>query len=619
MTPDQALAETYGRDAPALFDRLGALSEVGAHAGVTRYLYDLYTRRPDLRDLYPNVDGDGAHGLVEWAYRYRAQEEPVHHRLLGTRWLSEPAGPGAAAGVFRYLDHLYARNPDLQRDFPDIGGADGPRLVEWARTIGIEHDPVLRVLLAGDAPRSPCRHPPPSAPGVNAIGLLRGELGLGEAARLAIMALDSATVPVLPIAHALDSSRNEHAFSDVRIAEAALGANLVCLNPDQHWRLLRDSRADYPGDRYTIGFWWWELAGALPVEWHIGFELVDEVWVGSDHTAAAIRAAAPVPVTKVGIPVVPGPVPARTRSALGLPDGFLFLTMFDYNSTVERKNPLAAIEAFKAAFPPGSGAALAVKSVNAARHPEKRAAIEAASAAHPDVHLIDGYVSAPDKNAMLAACDAYVSLHRAEGFGLPIAEAMHLGKPAIATAYSGNLEFMTPHNSYLVGHTMTGVGRAAEPYYPADGEWAEPDVEEAARAMCSVFDDRDEARRRGRLAAETIRRDFSPEAVGRTMKARLDELRTDPAPAADLAAELAAFDRALGTGHGHGRIRRVLLRLMRPYTFHRRRLDERLVEALDELRAEQRRLELQHALARAELLSELRRRDARITALEAAA
>jgi glycosyltransferase involved in cell wall biosynthesis len=130
------------------------------------------------------------------------------------------------------------------------------------------------------------------------------------------------------------------------------------------------------------------------------------------------------------------------------------------------------------------------------------------------------------KNAMLAACDCCVSLHRAEGFGLPLAEAMYFGRPTIATRYSGNLEFMTDENSYLVDHGMSRAGMAAEPYYPAEAEWAEPDVGHASRLMRRVFEQRDEAESRGRRAAADMRRDFSPQAAARTMTSRLDEIRS---------------------------------------------------------------------------------------------
>ena len=121
---------------------------------------------------------------------------------------------------------------------------------------------------------------------------------------------------------------------------------------------------------------------------------------------------------------------------------------------------------------------------------------------------------------MFAGCDCYVSLHRSEGFGNTLAEAMYLGKPVIATGYSGNMEFMTPQNSYPVDYTLRPVGDDAGPY-PAAGEWAEPDVGHAARLMRHVFEDQEEAAERGRRAAEDLRRNHSAEAAGRAMSERI--------------------------------------------------------------------------------------------------
>jgi glycosyltransferase involved in cell wall biosynthesis len=226
-------------------------------------------------------------------------------------------------------------------------------------------------------------------------------------------------------------------------------------------------------------------------------------------------------VLTVPVAIEPAPGPRRTRAELGLPPGFLFLSFFDYDSMVERKNPLAAIEAFGQAFRPGSGVALVLKSTNAAGHPAQRAMLEAVAAAHPDVHLIDRLDSAGDKNAILEACDCYVSLHRAEGFGLVLAEAMYLQRSVIATGYSGNLEFMSDRNSYLVDHALVPIGPEARMYYSGDGCWAEPDVEHAATLMKRVAEHPDQAAERADRAAADIRRDSSPEAVGGALVARL--------------------------------------------------------------------------------------------------
>jgi glycosyltransferase involved in cell wall biosynthesis len=338
-------------------------------------------------------------------------------------------------------------------------------------------------------------------------------------------ALDAGGIPLLPVDHSAARSKEEYRLATVDGSEARFDLNLTCLNPAQYWQLLRDRPETCVAGRHTIGFWWWEIADVLAVEWRVGFGLVDEVWVASDHAATAIRRCAPVPVVKVGIPVQPQPGPGLSRSDLGLPEGFLFLTVIDYDSGVERKNPLAAIRAFASAFEPGGGAALVVKSINGERHPADRARLEREAAGHPDIHLIDRYATRAEKDALIAACDCYVSLHRAEGFGLPLAEAMYLARPTIATAYSGNLEFMTPANSYLVDYRLSAVGPdAGAAYYPAAGEWADPDLDHAARLMRAAFDRPSDARLRARRAAADIRRSFSPRATARTMTARLEEI-----------------------------------------------------------------------------------------------
>jgi glycosyltransferase involved in cell wall biosynthesis len=195
-----------------------------------------------------------------------------------------------------------------------------------------------------------------------------------------------------------------------------------------------------------------------------------------------------------------------------MPEGFCFLFVFDYRSVFRRKNPLAAVRAFSAAFAPGEGASLVVKSVAGDDFPAEREALRTAAAERPDVHLIEDTVSAEAKNAMIAGCDCYLSLHRSEGLGLTMAEAMYFGRPVIATGYSGNLDFMTEENSFQVRYEMAPIGADTEPY-PADGEWAEPDPVHAAELMRRVFEDPPQATARARQAAADIRRTHSRAAA----------------------------------------------------------------------------------------------------------
>ena len=196
---------------------------------------------------------------------------------------------------------------------------------------------------------------------------------------------------------------------------------------------------------------------------------------------------------------------------------------FDYLSTAERKNPWGLVEAFELAFAPGESPLLVIKSINAHRRPDQAERLRLRVAGSPDVLLLEDYLDADDLDALVALCDCYVSLHRSEGLGLTMAEAMALGKPVIATGYSGNLQFMTEANSFLVPWTSTTIPSGCEPY-PAGGTWADPDLEAAARLMRTVLEDPELAAARGRQGAEDIRVLHSPQAAGRQISARLAEL-----------------------------------------------------------------------------------------------
>lgn len=319
------------------------------------------------------------------------------------------------------------------------------------------------------------------------------------------------------------SSRQGHAFACLDPAAALFPVNLICINADELPAFLADAGRDFSEGRYTIGFWWWEVT-TFPERSLGALDLVDEVWVGSAHVAAALRPVSKVPIVKVRIPVTVPPIVRYSREQLGLPEGYLFLFMFDFHSVIERKNPIGVIDAFRRAFAPGSGTSLIIKCINRESQPDEYDRLRFAAREHSDVHIIDRYVSAREKDALLAASDCYVSLHRSEGFGLTPAEAMYLGKPVIATGYSGNLEYMTPENSYLVDYQLQRVGPGQDPY-PADGEWAGPDTDHAARLMREVAEDPLAAQRRGQVAAADVRAAYSAAAAGETMERRLEHIR----------------------------------------------------------------------------------------------
>src|SRR6185295_5916841 len=192
----------------------------------------------------------------------------------------------------------------------------------------------------------------------------------------------------------------------------------------------------------------------------------DEIWVGSSYIANTIAPLSPVPVVRV--PPVLAPEVAgdreRGRAVLDVGDDFVFLFMFDFNSYIERKNPMAVIDAFRRAFPGRERARLVIKSVNGAFNTEGLAALEAAASADDRIMLLGEYVSAREIADLTHACDCYVSLHRAEGTGLTMANAMAAAKPVIATGWSGNTDFMDASNSLLVRFDLVELDRDIGPY-----------------------------------------------------------------------------------------------------------------------------------------------------------
>jgi hypothetical protein len=423
--------------------------------------------------------------------------------------------------------------------------------------------------------------------GVNLAGYLDATAGVGEAARGVLEALRAAGVAVAPLAL---SSR------DVPRAGAAGDAvhpvTIVCANPDGMTGARDELGPEAFEGRHVIGMWWWEVA-ALPQRWLRAFDLVDEVWVGSRFVADLLAAVSPVPVVHVPLAVPEPAASAAGREQLGLPAGFLFGFVYDYASVAARKNPLGLIEAFIRAFPVqggGAGPALVLKTLGGERHEREHATVLAAAAAHPRITVLDGHMAAADKNALIRELDCYVSLHRSEGFGLTIAEAMALGTPVIATDYGGTRDLLTAFNSLLVDHRPVAIGPGNEPY-PEHGEWAEPDLDHAARLMRTALADPEGARARALRARTDVVARHAPAAAGAVMADRLARVLTLPvdgrghAEALDLGgvrARMATGPQAApGTARGaRGAVRDAALRAMRPYTVHQRLVDEELLRAL---------------------------------------
>jgi len=516
-------------------------------------------------------------------------------------------GSGEAA-INRYATKVWERRQDLRDIFPDIEGASAVAYLEWMQEFGPETGASLDVLLGtpaanGDSGGEAGNEESPAGllPGVNVVGYISDERGVGEVARQILGALDSRGIGAAPIDTPAEPGKIEKVLKGIHDSDHPYDINLVCVNADMLPAVAAALGPRFFHGHRTAGVWFWEVS-EFPRQWLSSFEHLDEVWVATEFIAEALRPVSPIPVKTLRVPVTPLPPADMTRAELGMPeDSFTFLFVFDYRSVFRRKNPLGLVEAFKRAFEPGEGPSLVIKSIFSEQFPERREELVEAVADRPEIHLLEDNVSAAAKNAMVANCDCYVSLHRSEGLGLTMAEAMYFGKPVIATAYSGNLDFMTPDNSFLVSAPSTKIGPGAAPYDP-EGWWADPDLDFAARTMRDVVADPVIREERARRGASDIRLTHSPEAAADWLETRIAETRakgvTDhlrrPGPASNRASKeelehLISFGGVPplpAGGQVRDNARKAFGRFILPYVSHQSNINSSIDRSLDELREE---------------------------------
>jgi glycosyltransferase involved in cell wall biosynthesis len=275
-------------------------------------------------------------------------------------------------------------------------------------------------------------------------------------------------------------------------------------------------------NRYRIAYWNWELE-TVPDEWVEVAGLVDEIWSPTRFVADAMRARMPCPVHHILPGVEVGPVEEVSRSSLNIPeDHFVFLFMFDLHSQVHRKNPDAVFRAFQRAFRENDKATLLIKTTGGDIFSTDLKLLRK-TIRGPNVILLDKLMTRAQAYGLIAMADCFVSLHRSEGFGLGLAEAMLMAKPVIATGYSGNLDFMNRNNSLLVDYELVEI-KEDRPIYTRGNVWAEPSIEQAAAYMRDIYERRDDARARALRGQVETRSLLSLEAAGQRMRARLEQI-----------------------------------------------------------------------------------------------
>ena len=360
---------------------------------------------------------------------------------------------------------------------------------------------------------------------VNICGYLQAELGVGEVGRILARGADHAKINYSTLTSTRTLNRQNFGF-DERTSEKRPLVNLIAVNADQMKIWAQDVGAEVVEGHYNIGVWSWELED-FPEIFDEAFNFVDEIWAISEFTQQAISKRTDKPVFAIPLHVESidsAAIENLDRDPLGiLPNDQYFLFMFDFMSDLDRKNPLGLIEAFKSAFLPNAGPKLFIKSINGGVRSEDLETIRQATDNRTDIIIFDGYLDKSQRTALIAECLSYVSLHRSEGYGLTMAEAMSHGKPVIATAYSANCEFMSDDDSLLIPFQL--ISTLGNPTYPYDSHWADPDIGAAAEAMRRVFIDKDFAQQLGHRARTAQQTNSSVHQTSEFMLDRLVEVQ----------------------------------------------------------------------------------------------
>jgi glycosyltransferase involved in cell wall biosynthesis len=359
------------------------------------------------------------------------------------------------------------------------------------------------------------------------VGYAEGNLGLGQVFRNNLQAAQAVALPfgIYPFRIGIET-RLLQPFIPERYDKAhAYDVNIILVATEQMPNVLRSVDARLLSNSYNVLQTFWELAKA-PEAWRRILGSVDEIWAPSTFVANAFRPIFSGPINLVPPVVDLGEAPAYDRDHFGMiPNRFYFMFSFDYHSSPYRKNPIGTLQAFQRAFRNNDeNTGLIIKSIgNLNRYAEITAELRQAAAADPRIILIERNMSRAEILGLICASDAYISLHRSEGFGMGMAEAMKFGRIVIATDYSGSTDFLTQQTGYPIPFRLRPI---AVHEYPWSDEqfWAEPDISSAAATMQEILKSPHIARERADAGQKFVQKKYGTIAIGEIMKARICHL-----------------------------------------------------------------------------------------------
>jgi len=350
--------------------------------------------------------------------------------------------------------------------------------------------------------------------GINIVGYTEGMFGLGEAVRLNIAAAQKHKIPLNLINYEKVKKYDNYQYT------LPYQVNLVQISLYDLESFFAVIDPIFFKGRYTVLFLVWESEYIAP-ELGENLHLFNEIWTTSKYCKKIFENIFNNPIIIVPHPVEVHLEPIHNQNKIQFFDKnkFSFLFLFSYHSSIERKNPLFLIEAFKSAFGDNENVELIIKTVGGQHYKKEKKRLQENISKNIKIHDVE-----LDKNCvnhLIDSCDSYVSLHHSEGFGLTLAEAMFLGKPVVATNYSGNTEFMNEDNSFLVNYRLSVIENS-DGTFCSKTIWANPLLTDAVDKLREVYNNSDLRQMKANNAGVFVKDKLSFITIGTIIKDRID-------------------------------------------------------------------------------------------------
>ncbi|MEM0333388.1 MAG: glycosyltransferase [Candidatus Aenigmatarchaeota archaeon] len=516
---------------------------------ITRLMRFIYDLRPDLQKAFDLNTEEGKLNFYNWYIQsakreyniadifippFKSNKHTLSKVITSTPIEISPADiPQLLSDVYisKLMHWVWLSRPDLQKHF-DISTVEGQQafvhwfLVSFEREYGREPVIPKKEILSANAHKYE-EIMIEGLLGANLVGYAHGVLGMGEHVRNTAKAFQEIGIPFsiynfrIGVEGREDRTLTLHGFVDNKNIHKA---NIFHINADQMLRAYTILGREFFANKYNIGYWAWELS-KVPTDMAIAVNVIDEVWAPSRFIQESFAEITTLPVVHMPLLVELPEFKKLGKTYFGIPEeSFAFLFIFDFLSYPARKNPYDLVRAFKIAFPKNEkDVVLVLKTMYADINTDSWRNLQDLIGGDNRIYVINSVMPQAEVYALIDACDCFVSLHRSEGFGRGIAESMYLGKPVIATNYSGNTDFTLPDNSCLVDFKLIPVKEGEYPGYKGQ-VWAQPDVEQAAFYMRKIYEDKHYREELGLRARKFMLENYSTKAIGMRYFERLKNI-----------------------------------------------------------------------------------------------